>query len=463
MKKENAMAEKKKNKYTMNLTEGPILKQIVLFSLPLVASSILQLMFNAVDVMVVGQFAGDNALAAVGSNGSIINLITNVFMGLGVGVNVLVARFFAGKREEELRKTVHTAVSVSLICGVVLAVLGGLAAKQILIWTQSPPEVINLATLYLRIYFLGMPASMVYNFSEAVLRGVGDTKRPLAYLSFAGLLNLIFNLIFVIVFHMGVAGVAVATIISQCVSALLVLRCLAHETGAIRLQRKYMGVDKKILLQMVRIGVPAGIQSSMFSLSNVVVQSSINSFGKVMVAGNAAAQNIEGFLSISMKALSQATVAFVSQNMGAGKIKRISKALGVIVLCTIVLDGILGNLVFLCGKPLLGLYSDSAEVIKAGMIRISIACMPHVIYGLMDVMTGAIRGLGRSVMPMIVSLLGVCVFRMIWVYGLRVFYPGYTIDKVYIAYPISWGLTLIAHSLCFWYSLRKKQKEMAEA
>ena len=304
----------------MNLCEGSILKKLLLFSLPLMASSMLQLLFNAADVVVVGQFAGKNSLAAVGSNGSIINLLTNIFMGLSVGANVLVARYFAAKKEEKLRKTVHTAITISIVCGIVMAIIGIVLARQLLTWMQSPKEVIGLATLYLRIYFLGMPAVMLYNFGAAILRGVGDTKRPLYYLSFAGVVNVVLNLIFVIIFKMDVAGVALATIISQYISAALILKCLAKEESAIRVEKQYLGVDKNILIRILKIGLPAGVQGSLFSFSNVIIQSSINSFGATVVAGNSAASNIEGFVYMAMNAFSQAIVAFVSQNIGAKKI-----------------------------------------------------------------------------------------------------------------------------------------------
>ena len=292
------MRQNKTKNYTMDLTEGSIIQKLLLFSIPLMASNVLQLFFNAADVMVVGKFAGDNSLAAVGSTSSVIHLLTNVFMGLSVGVNVLAARFFAAKQEDELRKTVHTAITVSLFCGLLMVILGEVAAKQILIWMDSPKEVLDLAVLYLRIYFLGMPATILYNFGAAILRAIGDTKRPLYFLTFAGLVNLILNCIFVIVFHMDVAGVAIATVISQCISALLILRCLGNESGAIHLTRRGLGIDKRVFRQIIQVGLPAGLQSSLFSLSNVVIQSSINSFGAVAVAGNSAASSVEGFLNV---------------------------------------------------------------------------------------------------------------------------------------------------------------------
>lgn len=442
-------AQKNTKSYTMNLCEGSILNKLLLFSLPLIASSVLQLFFNAADVIVVGKFAGDNSLAAVGSNGSIINLLTNVFMGLSVGANVLVARHFAAKEEEELKKTVHTSITVSVLCGIALAIIGMFAAKQLLIWMQSPEEVINLAALYLRIYFLGMPATMAYNFGAAILRGVGDTKRPLYYLSFAGIVNVVLNCIFVIVFQMDVAGVAIATVISQCISAVLVLRCLAKEKSAIRLQKQYLGIDKDILLRILRIGLPAGLQGSLFSLSNVIIQSSINSFGATVVAGNSAAGNIEGFVYVAMNAFSQAIVAFVSQNIGAGKYERINKIVVITQFCVLVVGFVLGNAVYLLGEPLLGLYSDSEAVVAAGIKRLAVICTTYALCGMMDCMVGALRGLGYSVMPMIVSLLGACAFRMAWIFVFFQMEQFHTINTVYFAYPISWMLTLSVHVICF--------------
>lgn len=443
----------------MDMCEGSILQKLLLFSLPLIASGILQLFFNAADVIIVGRFAGDHALAAVGSNGSIINLLINVFMGLSVGANVLVARHFAAKQEDRLRKTVHTAMSISVISGVFLTVLGLLVAKQILVLTQSPPEVIDLSALYLRIYFLGMPATMAYNFGAAILRGVGDTRRPLCYLSFAGVVNVILNLIFVIPLQMSVAGVALATVISQYVSAALVIYCLMREEGAIRLERRYLKIDKEILGKILQIGLPAGIQSSLFSLSNVVIQSSVNSFGATVVAGNSAAQNIEGFVYVAMNAFSQAVVAFISQNLGAGKFKRINKVVITAQLCVLGVGLILGNGAYFLGETFLHLYSDSELVIQAGMKRLSIICVTYALCGMMDSMVGAIRGMGYSVMPMIVSLLGACVFRMVWIFFLFQMEQYHTIDTVYYAYPISWTVTLAAHVVCFLVIRHKMKKK----
>ena len=453
------MSEQKRVKsYSMDLCEGSILKKLFLFSMPLIASGILQLFFNAADVIVVGQFAGDNSLAAVGSNSSIINLLVNVFMGLSVGANVLVARFFAGKQEEELRKTVHTAITISVLSGVFLAFVGFVTARQLLTWMQSPAEVIDLATLYLRIYFLGMPANLLYNFGAAILRGIGDTKRPLYYLTFAGVVNVVLNMIFVIVFHMDVAGVALATVISQIVSAVLVLNCLMKEEGAVRLEKQYLGIDKQTLIKIIQIGLPAGVQGSLFSLSNVVIQSSVNSFGATIVAGNSAAQNVEGFVYIAMNAFSQATVAFVSQNVGAGKYERINKIVAITMTSVFAIGLVFGNALYIFGEPVLGLYSDNAQVIAAGMNRLSIICTAYALCGMMDCIVGALRGLGYSVMPMIVSLLGACAFRMAWIFVFFQIDRFHTIGTVYFAYPISWALTLSVHMICF-FVIRKKLKK----
>lgn len=454
------MSEQKKSKnYTIDMCEGSILNKLLLFALPLVASGMLQLFFNAADVIVVGKFAGDHALAAVGSNGSMINLLTNVFMGLSVGANVLVARFFAAKHEKELRKTVHTAMTISVVCGAFLAIVGIVVAKQVLILMQSPPEVIALSALYLRIYFLGMPAILAYNFGAAILRGVGDTKRPLYYLTFSGVVNVVLNLIFVAIFHMSVAGVALATIISQYISAFLVVKCLMNEESGIKLEKQYIGIDKEILIKILQIGLPAGIQGSLFSLSNVVIQSSVNSFGATIVAGNSAAQNIEGFVYVAMNAFSQAVVAFVSQNLGAGKFERINKIVITAQACVLVVGVIIGNGAYLFAEPLLHLYTDSEFVVAAGVKRLAFIAIPYALLGMMESMVGALRGLGYSVMPMIVSLLGVCAFRIAWIFVLFRMERFHIIETVYCAYPVSWILTLSVHILCFVVVRRNMKKK----
>ena len=453
------MSQVRTKNYTMDLTEGSILKKLLMFSLPLMASNVLQLCFNATDIMVVGQFAGDNSLAAVGSTSSVIHLLTNVFMGLSVGVNVLVARFFAAKQEDDLRKTVHTAITISLICGVFMVIIGEVCARQILIWMESPAEVIDLATLYLRFYFLGMPATILYNFGAAILRAVGDTKRPLYFLAFSGFINLVLNCIFVILFQWDVAGVAIATVISQCISCLLVLRCLGNESGAIHLTRSGLGIDKRILGQIVRIGLPAGIQSSLFSLSNVVIQSSINSFGPLAIAGNTAGQNLEGFLNVIVNAFSQGGVAFVSQNVGAGKYDRINKIVITLQTCVFSVSVVLGNIIYFFAPQLLLLYTDSPDVVASGMKRMMFACCFYFFYGMMDSMVAVLRGLGRSVVPMIVALMGVCGLRLLWIAVMFTNPAFHMIETVYFAYPLSWGVTFFVHTCCFLvirWKLKKK-------
>lgn len=453
--------QKKTKKYTIDMCEGSILKKLLLFVLPLIASSLLQLFFNAADVIIVGKYAGDNALAAVGSNGSIINLLTNVFIGLSVGANVLVARYSGAKKEEELRKVVHTAMTTSVIVGVFLTFLGIVAARQVLIWMQSPMEVIDLSTTYIRIYFLGMPATMAYNFGAAILRGVGDTKRPLYYLSFSGVVNVVLNFIMVVFFQMDVAGVAFATIISQYLSAALVVKCLLEEESNIRLEKQYLGVDMTVFKKILQIGLPAGVQGSLFSLSNVVIQSSINGFGAVVVAGNSAASNIEGFVYVAMHAFCQAVTAFISQNLGAGKYERVNKVVITAQLCVLVVGGGLGNLVYIFGEPLLHLYTDNPMVIMAGIKRLSIISVTYALCGMMDNMVGALRGLGNSVLPMIVSLIGACGLRLVWILVLFQIEKFHVIDTVYIAYPITWGLTLCVHVICYcivWSKIKNRGK-----
>ena len=343
-----------------------------------------------------------------------------------------------------------------------MAIIGIVLARQLLTWMQSPKEVIGLATLYLRIYFLGMPAVMLYNFGAAILRGVGDTKRPLYYLSFAGVVNVVLNLIFVIIFKMDVAGVALATIISQYISAALILKCLAKEESAIRVEKQYLGVDKNILIRILKIGLPAGVQGSLFSFSNVIIQSSINSFGATVVAGNSAASNIEGFVYMAMNAFSQAIVAFVSQNIGAKKYERINRIVGTTLISVSMVGLVFGNLVYLLAKPLLSLYSGNEAVIDAGVKRLAVICTTYALCGMMDCMVGALRGLGYSVMPMIVSLLGACAFRMVWIFVFFQMEQFHIIDTVYLAYPISWIVTFSVHVICYLVVRRKINKTWYE-
>lgn len=451
--------EQKKN-YEMDMCSGSIIKKMLIFTIPLMCSSILQLLFNAADIVVVGRFAGDNSLAAVGSNTSLINLLTNLFMGLSIGANVAAARFYGAKQDDELKKTVHTAMLLSIFSGIILTFIGIIGARQILIWMQTPPEVLELAVVYLRIYFLGMTGTMVYNFGSALLRAVGDTKRPLYYLLGAGCINIVLNLIFVICFQMDVAGVALATVISQAISALLVLRCMIKEKGSIHLELRELHIYPDKFAQILRVGLPAGFQGIVFALSNVVIQSSINLFGATVVAGNSAASNIEGFVYMAMNAFYQATISFTSQNFGAGKQERINRIALTGEFCVIVVGLVFGNVCVLFGHPLLGIYSSSPAVVEAGMHRLHIIARTYALCGMMDVMVGALRGVGYSVVPMIVSLIGACGLRLLWLATVFQIDRYHSVTTVYLSYPITWIITLSVHILCFVLIRRKQMKTL---
>ena len=441
--------------YTIDMCNGAILKKMLVFTIPLMFSSILQLLFNAADIIVVGRFAGDNSLAAVGSTSSLINLLINLFVGLSIGANVLVAKYFGAQKEKDLEQTVHTAMLLSVFSGIALTIIGCIGARQILIWMQTPGEVLTLATTYLRIYFLGMTATMIYNFGSAILRGVGDTKRPLYFLFVAGVINVVLNLVFVIVFHMDVAGVATATAISQCISAALIVRCLMKEQGAIRLIPSKLHIHRHKLLRILEIGLPAGFQGIIFALSNVVIQSAVNSFGQVVIAGNSAAANIEGFVYVAMNAFHQATLSFTSQNTGAQKYDRIKKIAIYAQICVIIVGTVLGNAAVFFGSPLLAIYTASPAVIVAGMNRLRIIARTYALCGMMDVMVGSLRGIGYSITPMIVSMIGCCGLRILAIVTLFRLPTFHNIGALYSLYPISWILTFAVHVVCFVIVFRK--------
>jgi putative MATE family efflux protein len=448
-------------KYEIDMTHGPLLGKLLVFALPLILSSILQLLFNAADIIVVGQFSGSDALAAVGSTGALINLLVNLFLGLSVGVNVLYAQYIGAGNIKDASETLHTSVYVSLICGVILTVVGYFLARPLLLMMGSPENVVGLSTLYLKIYFLGMPAMLFYNFGSAVLRAVGDTRRPLIFLTVSGIINVFLNLFFVIVLHHSVDGVAAATVISEIISALLLLRCLMHMDGPCRLKRSEMKITTDKLVKIIHIGLPAGLQGVIFSLSNVIIQSSVNSFGSTVMAGNAAAGNIEGFVYVSMNAFHQTCVSFTSQNYGAHRMKRIPHILILCELCVITTGLVLGNLAYFCGPSLLRIYNSDPEVIRYGLIRMRWICIPYFTCGVMDVFVGSIRGLGYSVTPMIVSLIGACLFRIVWI--LTYFQSHHTLGALYASYPISWVLTLSAHFICYLIIYNKVCRQSASA
>ena len=444
------------------MIHGPLLGKILIFTIPLMASSILQLLFNAADIVVVGRFAGSEALAAVGSTGALINLLTNVFMGLSVGANVLVARYYGAGQQEEASETVHTSSLLSIVAGLFLAVVGIGFAAPLLRLMGTPEDVLPLAALYIQIYFAGMPVVLIYNYGSAILRAIGDTKRPLYYLAVAGALNVVLNLIFVIPLQMSVAGVALATILSQALSAVLVLRCLMRAEGGCHLDLHRLRIYKTKLKKILQLGLPAGFQGSIFSLSNVLIQSSVNSFGSIAMAGNSAAANIEGFTYVAMNSFHQAAITFVSQNMGAREFKRIRKVAIQCLICVVITGATIGNLSYLFGNTLLGIYSSDPQVIQYGMVRLSIIGTTYFLCGIMDVGVGCLRGINYSVLPMIVSLLGACGMRIIWIF--TIFRRMHDQTILYRSYPISWFITSAVHIICFVLLFRRmvKRFEMRE-
>ncbi len=445
----------KSKSYEIDMVHGSLVPKILLFAIPLIFSSVLQLLFNAADIVVVGRFSADgaNSIAAVGSTSSVINLIIALFMGLAVGVNVLAARFYAAGRQKDMSETVHTSIMISLIGGALIAIFGCLVARPVLIAMGSPDEVIGLSVLYLRIYFLGAPGLFLYNLGSAILRAIGDTRRPLLFLVISGICNVVLNLLFVIALHMGVAGVALATILSEGISAGLIIWCLMKAPEMYRLQLNLLRITKDKLVQILRIGIPAGLQGTIFSFSNVLIQSSVNSFGSVVMAGNAAAANLEGFVYVSMNALYQASVSFTSQNYGAGEWKRIGKILRVCLAIVSIVGLVMGNLFYLFGTQLLGLYTTDTNAIQAGLVRMSIICTMYLLCGIMDTICGSIRGLGYAMVPMITSLIGACGFRIIWIY--TVFRQFHSLKVLYWSYPVSWALTAAAHLVCY-FILRRR-------
>ena len=446
---------RRNNSYDIDMLNGPVLLPLVRFALPLMLSGILQLMFNAADVIVVGRFAGDEALAAVGSTGSLTSLIINLFMGLAIGANVVAARCFGAQSYKGVSDTVHTSMLLSLVGGIVIGLIGLIFAPTFLGWMGCPDDVIGLASIYLRICFCGMPATMFYNFGAALLRSMGDTRRPLMYLTLAGVVNVVLNLIFVIAFKMSVAGVALATIISQFISAALVVICLIRSDGPIHFDVRRMRINKAIFIDIVRVGLPAGLQSTMFAIANVVIQSAINAFGSVAVAANSAAGNLDGFVYTAMNSISQATTSFTSQNFGAKRVDRIWTIFKASMLCVSVVGVALGVGVWAFGETLLTMYTDSDAVITAGMVRLTWMCLPYVLCGIMEIVVGALRGVGYSVAPMLVSVFGACVFRLFWILVVCKLPALSNTDGVYMSYPVSWVITEVAQFAIFVYAMRK--------
>ena len=436
-----------KRSYELDMIHGKLIPKVAAFALPLMATSILQLLYNAADVIVVGRFTGPEALAAVGSTSALINLIVNVFLGLSVGTNVIASKFYGAGDFRNMQETVHTSITVSVIGGFALGVFGVIFGGTFLKWMGSPEDVLPLASQYIRIFFIGMPFNMLYNFGAAVLRAVGDTRRPLYFLTASGLVNVLLNLFFVIVLHMGVAGVALATITSQMISAVLVVLCLRHSAGYVHLDPKKLRIHRDKLVAMAKIGLPAGFQGACFSISNVLIQSTINGYGAIVVAGNSASSNLEGFIYVSMNAFHQAAVTFVSANVGAGKNMRIRKTMGACVLLVTCIGVSLGMIAFALAGQLLAIYSPDPEVIAAGLLRLQVFGLTYFTCGLMDVLSGILRGMGATIVPMVVSILGACGLRILWIYAVLPMNP--TLMTLYIGYPVSWIITGVTHFICY--------------
>ena len=447
-----------------DMTRGNLWKQILVFSLPLMASNLLQVLFNMSDIAVVGQFAGSHALGSVGSTATLAALYSGFLIGMGAGVNVLTARFIGAREEENTRQTVHTAAVVCLGLGLILMALCFSLARPLLTLLGTKDELIDGAILYLRIYAFGLPAMALYNFGSAVLTATGDTKRPLLFLSIAGGLNICLNLFFVIVCHMSVDGVATATVISQYISLFLVVRCLCRSEGLSHLELKEIRLDKEESIRMIQIGFPAGLQSMLFSISNVLVQSSVNSFGASVVAANTAAASIEGFVYTAMNSVFHAAITFTSQNLGAGRIDRIKKVLTA-CLTTVLMIGLpLCLTCFLFGRQLLSIYVSSADatyedVIRYGLVRLHRFGSLYFLCGLMEVMCGMVRGLGKTWLPMFVTGVGACLSRIVWIY--TIFQIHHTPEILYWSYPMSWILTLVLHSVCFFVIYRQYERKLA--
>lgn len=443
-------------KRSMDMTSGPLLGKVLIFALPIMAMNILQLLFNAADMVVVGRFSGSHALAAVGATGPLINLIVNLFMGLSVGTSVIVAQDSGAGDKVAVSRSVHTSIAISIIGGVIVMLLGLALAEPLLTMMGTPEDILDLSVLYMRIFFIGMPASMVYNFSAAILRSVGDSRRPMYYLIISGIVNVILNLFFVVAFHMSVDGVAWATVISQYISVILIILCLLKSDGAIRFIPKKMRIDGDKLKSIVKIGLPAGLQGLLFSISNVLIQSAVNSFGSTMVAASSAAGNVEGFIGTTMNAYYNAAITFTGQNMGAKKYDRIDTVAKVVTVLIFATWIVLGGATLLFGRPMLGLYTSDPQVIDLGMLRMKIMMVAYFTCGTMNVYPGLTRGMGYSILPMLCTLLGACLMRIVWLATIFAWYP--TMVMLFICYPVTWGLAGLGQVGVFFYARKQIRK-----
>lgn len=441
---------KRIKKYQSNMLEGPLLGGVIAYTIPVMLSGILQLLFNAADLIIVGKFCGSVSVGAVGATGSLTALIVNLFVGLSVGAGVAVAHGIGSRDEQQVREAVHTAVPLALIGGAILTVAGVTLSEPLLILMGTPENTLPLSVVYMEIYFLGITFTVVYNFCAAILRAAGDTRSPLIFLTLSGVINVVLNVFFVTVFHMNVAGVALATIISQGIAATLSTVALMRRKDACQLQLRRMRIHKRVLKKIVRIGLPAGIQSSLFAISNVMIQSSVNSFGDIFVSGNAAAGNLEGFLYVALNSFHQTTVNYVGQNVGARQYRRANNTVWLCQGCVIVTGIAIGVFLNVFGETLLGFYiSDSAEAIACGLTRFRYVAIPYFIFGLLEVSTGALRGYGRSLGPMLVSVLGICGIRLLWVFAVFPIPAFHSPKWLYLSYPISWIITLTVQMILF--------------
>lgn len=440
----------------VDMCSGPLFSRILIFALPIMAMYILQLMFNTADMVVVGRFSGSKALAAVGATGSLINLIITLFMGLSVGTTVVVAQDCGADRPDDVSRSVHTSIAVSIIGGLIVMILGIALCKPLLNMMGTPKDIIDLSVLYMKIYFISAPATMIYNFAAAILRAAGDSRRPMYYLVITGTIHVIFNLFFVIVLHMGVAGVASATVISEYLSVLLIMMCLSRCDGGIRFIPRKLHIDGHKLKDIVRIGLPAGMQGLLFSVSNVLIQSAVNSFGSIMVAASAASGNVENYIGTTMNAYYNAAIAFTGQNMGAKKYDRIdtiAKVCTVLVFATWI---ILGGATVLFGKPLLGIFTSDSEVINLGMLRLKVMMIAFFTCGIMNVYPGLTRAMGYSISPMISTLVGACLMRIVWLSTVFTWYPTEVV--LFTCYPVTWALAGLGQVGIFFYARRKIRK-----
>lgn len=447
----------KTNKYEIDMCNGTIMGKLISFSLPLMLSSILQLMFNAVDIIVVGRFSSSRALAAVGATTALINIFTNLFIGISLGANVLAARYFAAGRDREMSEAVHTAITLALISGVVMAFVGAGMSGTALDLMDTPGDVIGLSAVYMRIYFMGMPFFMLYNYGAAVLRAVGDTKRPLLFLIAAGLANVVLDLLLVIVIPLGVAGVAIGTVASQMISCILVLRCLYRSEGSYQLRFSKLMFRWVYLKRIFQVGIPAGIQSTVINFSNALLQSSVNSFGSTAMAGYTAANNILGFLYVSVNAVTQACMSFTSQNYSVGKQKRMDRVLLDCILLSTGVAAVLGIGAYVFGSQILRIYTAETDVIQCGLEILSITTVPYFLCGIMDLIPGALRGMGHSAVPMVLSVIGTVGTRIVWIY---MFFPrNRSLHFLFISYPGSWIITIAMQAVCFWFVRRRICRE----